>query len=104
MNYPDESSHFEEGNGRPLLGGISDLIVPREYHDLGDSLLNFKEEELEFHLRKFDAFLASANSAEREAIGQILFRISSKATPANKRLRLIKAANSVRNGGCCVLE
>lgn len=90
---------IEVKTGLPILTSINNLPLPREFYDVAMTLPNFEGEALEIQLKAFDIFIATADTFERELIVGMLFSASDEATPANKRLRIRKAAISVGKGG-----
>ena len=85
--------------GRPQLASSSDLPVPKVLYHLAQILHTFEGDALEAQLQTFDSFLSPEDEVGREVIADMIFSAASSATPAKKRLRLIKAGKAVAAGG-----
>jgi uncharacterized protein YqcC (DUF446 family) len=99
INNRDRPNMDDLRAGRPQLASSSDLPVPAVLYQLAEVLPTFEGDALEAQLQTFDGFLVKGDIVGREEISRMLFNAASNATPAAKRLRIIKAAKSIAAGG-----
>jgi len=80
-----------------LIYGSS--IIPDVVYTLIDVLPQFSGDDLEAQLQTYDMFLYNLSASVRFQIADLLAGAASRTTDEISRLRIQKAANSVREGG-----
>lgn len=99
INNRERPNMAEYKAGRPQLASKADLPVPEVLYHLAEILPTFEGDDLEAQLQTFDTFVSTGDVVVREEIARMLFHAADQATPASKRLRIIKAAKAVAAGG-----
>jgi uncharacterized protein YqcC (DUF446 family) len=78
---------------------LGDIVVPQVLYTLADLLPQFNDDGLDSQLQTFDMFISVLAPSARQEIARLLVLGANKHPNAVSKARILKAAESVRNGG-----